>query len=80
MSASAITEDVFPFVFGLHFGLHAANVLTNQALGRMGKGLQNLYSWVRFPPAPPIISLDFTLSINNFLVDETFPFVPFRSR
>jgi hypothetical protein len=24
--------------------------------------------------------LDFTLSINNFLVDETFPSVPFRSR
>jgi hypothetical protein len=46
MSASAITKDVYPFVFGLRFGLHAVNTLKNHGFGRMGKGLQTS-SWVQ---------------------------------
>ena len=53
------TKDVYPFVFGLRFGLHAVNTLKKHGFGRMGKGLQNLYSWVRFPPAPPTHPLCF---------------------
>ena len=54
-----------PFVFGLHFGLHGANVLINQAFGKMGKGLQNLFSWVRFRQCSEFPSKSLELANNN---------------